>query len=64
MFTLYDLTDFYVERVTAHAFKIIGHSCFITRWPTSKTKLNENIFETKGVPLVYRGPYAACLFCV
>ncbi len=37
-FTLHDLTDFYVERVTAHHIKI-NDSCFHKRWPNSKTKL-------------------------
>ncbi len=27
-FSLHDLTDFYVERVTAHRIKINDHSCF------------------------------------
>ncbi len=31
----------------------MDHSCFHNHWPTSKTKLNENIFESKGV---FRGP--------
>ncbi len=38
-FTLHDLTDFYVERVTAHRIKINYHSCFHNSWPNSKTKL-------------------------
>ncbi len=37
-FTLHDLTDFYVERVTAHRIKINDHSCFHNRLPNSKTK--------------------------
>ncbi len=36
-FTLHDLTDFYVERVTAHCIKINDHSCFQNRLPNSKT---------------------------
>ncbi len=32
-FTLHDLTDFYIERVTAHGIKINEHSCFHNRWP-------------------------------
>ncbi len=36
-FTLQDLTDFYVERVTAHCIKINDHSCFQNRLPNSKT---------------------------
>ncbi len=38
-FTLQDLTDFYVERVTAHRIKRNDHSCFHNSWPNSKTKL-------------------------
>ncbi len=60
-FTLHDLTDFYIERVTAHGIKIIDHSCFHNHWPASKTKLNENISESKGAPWCL-GP--ACVFCV
>ncbi len=30
-FTLHDLTDFYVERATAHHIKINDHSCFHNR---------------------------------
>ncbi len=32
-FTSHDLTDFYVESVTAHHIKINYHSCFHNRWP-------------------------------
>ncbi len=44
IFTLHDLTDFYiervnVERVTAHRIKINDHSCFHNLWPNSKSKL-------------------------
>ncbi len=42
-FTLHDLTDFYVERVTAHRIKINGHSCFHNSWPNSKTFNNIKI---------------------
>ncbi len=35
-FTLHDLTDFYVERVTAHRIKRNDHSCFHNSWPNSK----------------------------
>ncbi len=35
IFTLHDLTDFYVEGVTAHCIKITDHNL----WPNSKTKL-------------------------
>ncbi len=31
--TLHNLTDFYVERVTAHHIKINDHSCFHNLWP-------------------------------
>ncbi len=44
IFTLYSLTDFYVERVTAHRIKIYDHSC------CPKTKLKEDwlcVFITK-----------------
>ncbi len=37
-FTLHDLTDFYIERVTVHCIKIIDHSCFHYQWPTSKNE--------------------------
>ncbi len=50
MFTLHHLTDFLRREGTANHIKIIGHSCFHNHWPTSKTKLNENIFESKGAP--------------
>ncbi len=39
IFTLHSLTDFYIERVTAHRIKIYDHSCFHNLWPNSKTKL-------------------------
>ncbi len=38
-FTLHDLTNFYVERVTVHRIKINDHSCFHNSWPNSKTNL-------------------------
>ncbi len=54
-FTLHDLTDVYVERVTAHRIKIIDHSCFHNRWPTSKTKLKwKHLWE--GGPWCFGGP--------
>ncbi len=59
-FTLHDLTDFYIERVTAHHIKRNDHSCFHNSWPNSKTK---HLWE-QGGPLVFWGPYAACVFCV
>ncbi len=38
-FTLHDLTDLYVESVTAHRIKINDNSCFHNNWPNSKTKI-------------------------
>ncbi len=49
IFTLNSLTDFYVEIVTAQRIKRYDHSCF---------------HNLQGGPLVFRGPYAACVFCV
>ncbi len=49
-FTLHDLTDFYVERVTAHHIKIMIIHFFITAGQLQKWNLSENIFETKGAP--------------
>ncbi len=63
-FTLHDLTDFYVERVTAHHIKRNYHSCFQNSWPNSKTKLKLKHLGEQGGPLVFRGAYAACVFCV
>ncbi len=54
---------FYVERVTAHHIKIMYHSCFHNRWPTSKTKPKWKYRWDQG-PLVFCGPYTACVFCV
>ncbi len=56
MFTLHNLTDFLRREGTANHIKIIGHSCFHNHWPTSKTKLNENLFESKGTPWCFGGP--------
>ncbi len=56
-FTLHDLTDFYVERVTVHSIKINDHSCFHNSWPNSKTKLKLKHIWEQGDPLVFRGPY-------
>ncbi len=47
-FTLHDLTDFYVERETAHRIKSNDRSCFHDRWPNSITKIN-NLREQRGV---------------
>ncbi len=63
-FMLHDLTDFYVEMVTVHRIKINDHSCFHNSWPNSKTKLKLKHLCKQGGPLVFRGPYAACIFCV
>ncbi len=63
-FTLHDLTEFYVERVTVHRIKINDHSCFHNLWPNSKTKLKLKHIWVQGGPLVFRGPYAAWSFCV
>ncbi len=49
-FTLHDLTDFYVERVTAHHIKITIINFFITAGQLQKWNQSENIFETKGAP--------------
>ncbi len=49
------LTDFYVERVTAHRIKI-DDSCFHNRWPNSKTKPKIKHLWEQGGPLVFRGP--------
>ncbi len=38
-FTLHDLTDFYIERVTVQRIKINDYSCFHKRWTNSKTNL-------------------------
>ncbi len=59
IFTLHDLADFYVERVTAHSIKINYHSCFHNLWPNSKTKLKLKHIWEQGGPLVFWGPYAA-----
>ncbi len=63
-FTLHDLTDFYVERVTAHHITINYHSCFPIFWPNSKTKLKLKHLWEQGGPLMFRGPYAACVLCI
>ncbi len=46
---------FYVERVTAHHIKIIDHSCFHNRWPTSKTKLKWKHLWDQGGTMVFWG---------
>ncbi len=62
-FTLHDLTDFLRRKGTAQRINIIDHSCFHNHWPTSKMKLHETSLRARG-PLVFRGPYAACILCV
>ncbi len=50
IFTLHSLTDFYVERVTAHRIIRYDHSCFHNLWPNSKTKLKlKHLWEQGGV---------------
>ncbi len=49
-FTLHDLTDFYVERVTAHRIKRNDHSCFHNSWPNSKTKQIKTSLRARGPP--------------
>ncbi len=49
-FTLHDLTDFYVERVTAHHIKRNDHSCFHNSWPNSKTKQIKTSLRARGPP--------------
>ncbi len=50
-FTLHDLTDFNVERVTAHRIKIDYYSCFHSCWPNKKTKLKLNhLLRARGPP--------------
>ncbi len=55
-FTLHDLTDFYVERVTAHRIKRNYHSCFLNSWPNSKTKLKLKHLWEQGGPWCFGGP--------
>ncbi len=55
-FTLHDLIDFYLERVTTHRIKINDHSCFHNRWPNSKTKLKLKHIWEQGGPWRFRGP--------
>ncbi len=62
--TTFTLQDFYIESMTAHRIKINDHSCFHNSWPNSKTKLKLKHLWEQGGPLVFRGPYAACVFCV
>ncbi len=62
--TTFTLQDSYIESVTAHCIKINVHSCFHNSWPNSKTKLKLKHLWEQGGPLVFRGPYAACIFCV
>ncbi len=55
-FTLHDLTDFYIERVTAHRIKRNDHSCFHNSWPNSKTKLQLKHLWEQGAPWCFGGP--------
>ncbi len=54
IFTLHNLTDSYIERLTAHRIKINYHSfdCL----PNSKTNLKWKHHWEQGGPLVFRGP--------
>ncbi len=56
IFTLHDLTDFYIERVTAQRSKIYDHSYFHNLWPNSKTNIKLKHIWEQGGPLVFRGP--------
>ncbi len=56
IFTLRSLTDFYVERVTAHRIKRYDHSCFHNLWPNYKTKLKLKPLWEQGGSLLFRGP--------
>ncbi len=47
---LHDLSYFLRREGDSAPHKIIDHSCFHNHWPASKTKLNENLFESKGAP--------------
>ncbi len=60
----FTLQDFYIESVTAHRIRRNDHSCFHNSWPNSKTKLKLKHLLEQGGPLLFRGPYAACVFCV
>ncbi len=62
IFTLHSLSDFYVERVTAHRIRY-DHSCFHNLWPNYKTKLKLKPLWKQGGSLVFRGlrSYAALL---
>ncbi len=62
IFTLQNLNDFFVERVTVHRIKRNDHSCFHNLWPNSKTKLKWKHLWEQGA-LVFQRPYAACVFC-
>ncbi len=55
-FTLHDLTDIYVESVTAHRIKINDHSCFHNSWLNSKTKLKLKHLWEQGGPWCFGGP--------
>jgi len=55
IFTLHSLSDFYVERVTAHRIRY-DHSCFHNLWPNYKTKLKLKPLWEQGGSLLFRGP--------
>ncbi len=55
IFMLRDLTDFYVERVTAHCIKITDHSYFHNLWPNSKTILKLKHIWEQRVPWCFGG---------
>ncbi len=62
--TTFTLQDVYIESMTAHCIRINDHSCIHNSWPNSKTKLKLKHILEQGGHLVFRGPYAACVFCV
>jgi len=64
IFTLHDLTYFYIERVTAHRIKKKIIHVFITSGQTPKRKVKLKHFWEQGAPLVFQGPYAVYIFCV
>ncbi len=63
IFKLHNLTDFHVERLTAHRIKINDHSCFHNLWPNVKTKLKLKHIWEQGAPWCFRS-YKASVFCV
>ncbi len=63
-FTLQDFTDIDIEMDTVHNIKIHFHSCFHNHWPSSKAKQKLKHIREQAGPLVFRVPYAACVYCV